>query len=287
MAPSEQARRTHDARQPGHAMTVLAVGATGSIGRLVVEEALRQGHAVRALVRSARKARQLPADAQAVIGDVTKPETLSGAVDGVDAVVFTHGSDGLGKVGSETIDYGGVRNVLRALGPGQARIALMTAIGVTDRAGQFNRSTEAHDWKRRSERLVRASGLPYTIVRPGWFDYNGPDQHRLVLLQGDTRHAGDPSDGVIARRQIAEVLVASLSSAAVSNKTFELVADRGPAPDDLEPLFARLDADPHGAIDGVRDATNMPLADEPPRVREDLEEVLASRTLADDAFPNT
>jgi hypothetical protein len=53
---------------------------------------------------------------------------------------------------------------------------------------------------------------PYTIVRPGWFDYNGPDEHRLVLLQGDTRHAGNPSDGVIARCQIAEVLVRSLSS---------------------------------------------------------------------------
>jgi uncharacterized protein YbjT (DUF2867 family) len=35
-------------------MTVLVVGATGSIGRLVVEEAIRQGHTVRALVRTPR-----------------------------------------------------------------------------------------------------------------------------------------------------------------------------------------------------------------------------------------
>jgi uncharacterized protein YbjT (DUF2867 family) len=68
-------------------------------------------------------------------------------------------------------------------------------------------ATEAHDWKRRSERLVRASGRAYTLVRPGWFDYNQPDELRLVFLQGDTRHAGDPSDGVIARRQIAQLLV--------------------------------------------------------------------------------
>src|SRR5436190_24205181 len=96
-------------------------------------------------------------------------------------------SDGEGKIGAETVDYGGVRNVLRALGPREARIALMTAIAVTNRNSAYNRSTEAHDWKRRSERLVRASGLPYTIVRPGWFDYNGPDEHRLVSLQGDKR----------------------------------------------------------------------------------------------------
>ena len=204
--------------------TVLVVGATGSIGRLVVEEAIRQGYTTRALVRDAGKAQRLPSDAEVIVGDVTRPDTLPAAVAGIDAVVFTLGSDGGGKVGAENVDYGGVRNVLNALGSRTARIALMTSIGVTNRTGAYNRSTEAHDWKRRSERLVRASGMPYTIVRPGWFDYNGPDEHRLVFLQGDTRQAGDPSDGVIARRQIAEVLVQSVSSASAIRKTFELVA---------------------------------------------------------------
>ena len=97
-------------------MTVLVVGATGSIGHLVVEEALREGHTVRALVRTPGKARRLPLKAQVVRGDVTRPDTLPGAVDGVDAVVFTLGSDGAGKVGAESIDYGGVRNVLGASG---------------------------------------------------------------------------------------------------------------------------------------------------------------------------
>jgi NAD(P)-dependent dehydrogenase (short-subunit alcohol dehydrogenase family) len=47
-------------------MTVLVVGATRSIGRLVVDEAIRQVQAVRALLRSQSKARQLPGDAQVV-----------------------------------------------------------------------------------------------------------------------------------------------------------------------------------------------------------------------------
>ena len=257
-------------------MTVLVVGATGSIGRLVVEETIRQGHKVRALARTPDKARQLPSEAEVVIGDVTKPGTLPGAVDGIDAVVFTLGADGAGKVGAENIDYGGVRNVLRALGSRTPRIALMTSIGVTNRTGKYNQSTEAHDWKRRSERLVRASGLPYTIVRPGWFDYNGPDQHRLVLLQGDTRQAGDSSDGVIARRQIAEVLVGSVSSDQALRKTFELVATTGAAQKDLDAVFAPLDADPQGSLDGVRDTANMPLKDEPERVRAALDAMLAA-----------
>ena len=256
-------------------MTVLVVGATGSIGRLVVAEALRQGHAVRALVRDAARARGLPQDAQRVVGDLTRAETLAAAVESVDAVVFTHGSSGGGKSGAEQVDYGAVRNVLRALAGRSVRIALMTSIGVTNREGAYNRSTHIHDWKRRGERLVRASGLPYTIVRPGWFDYNEQDQRRLVLLQGDRRHAGDPSDGVIARQQIAEVLVRSLTSDAARAKTFELVAERGPAPKDLEPLFTALEADAAGALDAVRDAANMPLDDEPASVRDDLRQLSA------------
>lgn len=249
-------------------MNVLVVGATGSIGRLVVEEAIKQKHTVRALVRTAAKAQQLPAKAQVFLGDVTQPETLVEAVSDVDAIVLTLGTDGLGKLGAETVDYGGVRNVLSALGSHKARIALMTSIGVTDREGSYNRSTEAHDWKRRSERLVRASGLPYTIVRPGWFDYNSPDELQLVFLQGDTRHTGTSRDGVIARRQIAQVLVSSLSSKGAQGKTFELVAEKGPATTDLDALFTLLAAD--DGLDGAKDAPNMPLDKEPQRVLDGL-----------------
>jgi uncharacterized protein YbjT (DUF2867 family) len=251
------------------------IGATGSIGSLVVEEALRQGYSVRALVRSPEKARRLPAKAEAAIGDLTRPDSLDAAVKDIDSIVFTHGSDGAGKVGSETVDYGGVQNVLAALGSRKARIALMTAIGVTSRTGSYNRSTESHDWKRRAERLVRASGCPYTIVRPGWFDYNKANEHQLVFLQGDTRKAGNSSDGVIARSQIAEVLVHSLSSDQALRKTFELVATKGPAQKSLDALFAALAADPENGFDGVRDTPNQPLDDEPQRVKDDLR-VLAS-----------
>jgi uncharacterized protein YbjT (DUF2867 family) len=257
-------------------MTTLVVGATGSIGRLVVEEVLKRRHAVRALVRSSEKARTLPAKAEIVIGDLTRPDTLTKAVEGIDAVVFTHGSDGAGKIGSETVDYGGVRNVLAALGSRKARIVLMTAIGVTNRTGSYNRSTESHDWKRRAERLVRASGCPYTIVRPGWFDYNKADEHKLAFLQGDKRQAGNSSDGVIARRQIAEVLVSSLTSGEALTKTFELVATKGLAQEDLNALFAALDPDSKDGLDGVRDMPNQPLEQEPQRVKDDLLAVSAN-----------
>jgi hypothetical protein len=71
-------------------------------------------------------------------------------VDCVDAVVFTQGAP-YGGSDLEAADYAGVRNILAALDGGPARIAPMTAIGVTAH-------TNYYDWKRRSERLVRASG---------------------------------------------------------------------------------------------------------------------------------
>jgi uncharacterized protein YbjT (DUF2867 family) len=131
-------------------------------------------------------------------------------------------------------------------------------------------SPESHDWKRRAERLVRASGCPYMIVRPGWFDYNKPDEHHLLFLQGDPRQTGNSSDGVIARRQIAEVLVSRLTSDEALRKTFELVATKGPAQKDLKTLFAELDPDPDGSVDGVRDLPNQPLKDELKHVQDDL-----------------
>jgi uncharacterized protein YbjT (DUF2867 family) len=251
-------------------LKILVVGSTGSIGRLVVEEALRQGHSVRALVRNPEKVRRLPTKTEIVVGDLTRPDSLATAVDGIDSIVFTHGSDGGGKIGSQTVDYGGVRNILAALGGQKVRIALMTAIGVTNRTGSYNRSTESHDWKRRAERLVRMSGLPYTIVRPGWFDSNADDEHQLVFLQGDTRQAGNSSDGAIARSQLAEVLVHSLTSDQALRKTFELVSAKGSAQKDLNPLFAALDADPEGGFDGVRDTPNQPMEKEPQSVLDDL-----------------
>ena len=124
---------------------------------------------------------------------------------------------------------------------------------------------------------MRASGRPYTVARPGWFDYNAPDEQLPIFLQGDLRRSGGPSDGAISRRQIAQVLVASLASDAANRKTFELVAEEGEAPSDLEPLFAALDPDEPHSIDAARDEDNMPLSGEPVRVRNDLEAVTAAR----------
>lgn len=80
-----QNRASHDQRPAA----LPAIGATGSIGQPVMDEVPRRGYRVRALVGDAAHARRaLPEGVEPVIGDITRPETLPPAVQGIDAVVL-------------------------------------------------------------------------------------------------------------------------------------------------------------------------------------------------------
>ena len=59
-------------------------------------------------------------------------------------------------------------------------------------------------------------------------------------------------------------------------------AGRGPAPENFDALFAPLQADPLGSLDGAQDIENMPLTDEPQQVRDDLRQLARSADRADD-----
>ncbi len=246
-------------QRPTH---VLVVGATGGIGSRVVAAAQRFDLPVRALVCDvARAERSLPG-VELVRGDLEQPDSLAQALKGVDAIVFTHGGNGSPDQ-ARRIDYGGVANVLHALDGRTPRIALMTSIGVS-RQGRGSVG-ELLDWKRRSERLVRASGAPYTIVRPGWFDHVSPRDERLVFEQGDTGNGG------IGRDQLADVLVRSLLTDTAVGRTFELFAEPGPAPTDWPGLFGALTADRAGGLDASGDPATLPaVAEEPAPVPADI-----------------
>lgn len=244
--------------------TVLAIGATGSIGRLAVEELLAQGLAVRALVRDEPRARRaLPAGVELVVGDLATGAGLEAAVEGVDGMVLTHGG------APRDVDYQGVLNVIEALAGRRPRIALMTSMSASKGGSQYGGVLE---WKRRSERLIRAYGAPYTIVRPGWFDYQGPGENALLVEQGDISPV-DSHRGV-ARRQIAQVLVHALLAETATNVTLELFAQAGEPPADWEAVFTPLTRDDAVALAGAHDA-GVALPDEPASVLADIERLRA------------
>ncbi|MGW5000193.1 SDR family oxidoreductase [Streptomyces hydrogenans] len=245
---------------------VLVVGATGRTGRHVVEAAAARGLTPVALARDASRARRLlPPGTETVTGDLTAPDTLTAAVADVDAVVFVHGSDDDGRPESfERVDYGGVANVLTALGGRRPRIVLQTTIFVTRRDHAFNDGGHALDWKRRSERLVRLSGAPYTIVRPGRLDAGEGGAH-LRIEQGDT------GEGGIGRDVLGALLVEALLDDTAIGRTFEVFSGPGPVTTDFTALFAGAEPDVPGAPDAVKDtADDLPPDAEPARVRDDL-----------------
>jgi uncharacterized protein YbjT (DUF2867 family) len=85
---------------------------------------------------------------------------------------------------------------------------------------------------------VRASGVPYTIVRPGGLTDKPGGQSGVRLEQGDK------GTGFIPRGDVARVCVAALKSLAARNRTFELYSAPSAGPDmDWEAAFGKLAAD--------------------------------------------
>ena len=97
----------------------------------------------------------------------------------------------------------------------------MTTFFLTHREHYVNDGPQhALDRKRRSERLARLSGAPYTTVRPGRLD-NGPAGNHITIEHGDI------TDARISQEILSSVLVQALLSAEAAGKTFE--AFSGPA----------------------------------------------------------
>ena len=112
-------------------MKVLVAGATGYLGRHVVEMLATQGHRVRALGRSeAGLAALAPHVAEPFLGQATDDRTLDGLCDGVDAVVSSLGIRAFsGAVTYEEVDYRANLNVLRrAEAAGVGRFAFVSVL---------------------------------------------------------------------------------------------------------------------------------------------------------------
>ena len=183
-------------------------------------------------------------DVEVVAGELTDAAGLTPGLDGVDAVVMTHGAPyGSGDY-EAVVDYGAVPTLLEALAGREVRVALMSSIGVTAPTGG---ARDILDWKRRGERLLRASGLPYTIVRPGWFDAGTASERRADLRQGDRIDYGP-----VRREDVAHALVQALHAPTAIGRTVEVFSVDGPPLEDWADAFAATDPDTLGPLDGAR-----------------------------------
>ncbi len=171
-------------------MKVLILGATGSIGRHLVPQALALGEEVTALVRDPSKLETRHERLHATPGDALDPASVAAAVRGQDAVIFSLGRRSHRAPTRMFSDA--TRILIHAMEThGVRRLVCMTGIGAGDSRGHggflYDRivfpwiTRETYVDKDRQEALIRASSLDWIIVRPASFT-NGPQRGHLRAL---------------------------------------------------------------------------------------------------------
>jgi putative NADH-flavin reductase len=163
-------------------MNLLVLGATGSVGRLVVEEALTRGHQVTALARHVEKLGPLASRVRLVKGDALDGTAVLHAVAGQHAVVYVLGA---GNVRHTTLFSESTAILLRVMNEVDVRrLICVTGVGASDTKGHggflydrilyplFTKGIYAD--KDIQEAMIRQSRLDWTIVRPASFRTRTP-----------------------------------------------------------------------------------------------------------------
>lgn len=201
---------------------VLIVGATGGTGRCLIRATQDAGLAIRCLTSVPAKRADLQAMGvdDIVVGDLCADGIADRAVSGVGAVLSAVG-------GAEVFRHGVTRLIAAARMVGVRPFVLETALGVgtaraaipPERYAILRPSLEAMAV---AEAALRASGLVYTIVRPGRL-LDEPPSGDVLVGEGGTRLGG----GSIPRADVARLMVAALVTPEAHNRTFEIVSRAG------------------------------------------------------------
>ena len=190
---------------------ILITGASGSVGKTVLQEAIGKEPKVRAMYRSKEEAAKAPAGCEPVVADFSDKQSLRGAVEGVTSVFLVCSPiPQLVELESNVVDVckeSGVKHVV-----------LNSAMG----AGDYGKSFPS--WHRKVEDKLKASGMSYTILRPNGFLQNIVAFHAAsIRTQGAFYQAmGDAKVSYLDVGDIAAVAVKALQGGAHAGKTYEL-----------------------------------------------------------------
>ena len=194
-------------------MKVLVTGATGRVGGEVVKALLQRGADVRVLTRKQPKPGTFPEAAEIALGDLTDPVSIAEALKSVDKLFLL-----IGGVADEIIQ------ALTAYGLSKkAGLKHVTYLSVF-KADQFL-EVPHFAAKYAIEEAMRAGGMPYTILRPGYFAQNERRlQPALTGLGVYPIPAGNQGLAVVDVRDIAEAAAISLIEEGHKGKTYDLVS---------------------------------------------------------------
>jgi NAD(P)H dehydrogenase (quinone) len=196
-------------------MSIAITGATGQLGRLVIANLKQRvpGSDIIALVRSPRSAGDLGVGVRQA--DYDWPDTLDSSLQGVDSLLLISGPVPGVRVAQH-------RNVIEA-----ARRAGIKRIAYTSVLHADSSPLDIADDHRATEALVKASGVPFTILRHGWYTENYTGSIPGALAAGALfGSADDARISSATRADYAEADAAALIGTGHAGRTYELAGDQ-------------------------------------------------------------
>jgi uncharacterized protein YbjT (DUF2867 family) len=178
---------------------ILVTGATGTIGRQVISQLLDTGSRVRAMTRNPDAA-GLPSGVEVVRGDLTDPASLDGCLEGVEAVFLVW-----------TAPAAAVPAAVEWIAKQARRVVFLTAPHKTPHP-LFQQTNPMAAMHAEIERLIEASGLQWTFLRPGMFAANALSWWGPRIRAGDVVRwpYADVPTAPIHERDVAAVAVRAL-----------------------------------------------------------------------------
>lgn len=208
---------------------VAVTGASGKTGWRVVDEALRQGLAVRAIVRpgSVLPPALAEAEQQGRLElrrlDLGATEALHAALTGCEALVIATGArPSVNLAGPLQVDAFGVRDQISACqAVGLRRVVLVSSLCAGRWQHPLNLFGLILVWKRLGERWLEQSGLDWTVVRPGGLSEDDSRSEREgVVFSGPDQQESNS----IPRRLVARVCLDALSTPAAIGQILEITS---------------------------------------------------------------
>lgn len=203
-------------------MTTGITGATGQLGRLVVEKLKQRvsaSHLV-ALVRSPEKAQDLGVATRAF--DYTKPQLLADGLQGIDQLLLISGSE----IGQRKMQH---QNIIEAAKKAGVKRIVYTSLLHADTS-----SLSLAGEHLETEKLLKESGIPYTVLRNGWYTENYTASVSAALAEGYiSGSAGEGKISSATRADYAEAAVVVLTTDGHTGKVYELAGDNAYTLNDL------------------------------------------------------